>query len=148
MLDIQAAIGLHQFSRLDEFNNRRKELAVNYHRLLADIPEIMPLGSVPWQHRHAWHLYVVRLDVDALTIGRDDFLLALQQENIGTGLHFPAIHLQRYYRDKYGYAPGFLPNAEWNSERLFSLPLYPLLQEKDQAQVAEALKRVIARHKR
>ncbi len=148
MLDIQAAIGLHQFSRLDEFNNRRKELAVNYHRLLADIPEIMPLGSVPWQHRHAWHLYVVRLDVDALTIGRDDFLLALQQENIGTGLHFPAIHLQRYYRDKYGYAPGFLPNAEWNSERLFSLPLYPLLQEKDQAQVAKALKRVIARHKR
>lgn len=148
MLDLQAAIGIHQLARIQEFNQRRAELAENYHRLLAEIPEIRPLGQASYPHHHAWHLYVVRLEIEALTINRDQFLAALQDENIGTGLHFPAIHLQRFYREKYGYKPGALPNTEWNSERLFSLPLYPLLEEKDQEDVAEALKRIIKRHRR
>ena len=88
MLDLQAAIGIHQLARLQEFNQRRAELAENYHRLLAEIPEIRPLGQVPYPHHHAWHLYVVRLEIEALTIDRDQFLAALQDENIGTGLHF------------------------------------------------------------
>ena len=90
----------------------------------------------------------MRLEIEALTIDRDGFLAALQEENIGTGLHFPAIHLQRFYRGKYGYRPGVLPNTEWNSERLFSLPLYPLLGKKDQKDVAEALKKTIKRYRR
>ncbi len=148
MLDLEAAIGLHQFEQLEKFNTRRAGLARNYDRLLADIPEIRPLGIPLYPHRHAWHLYIVRLEIEALTIDRDRFLLALRDENIGTGLHFPAVHLQRFYREKYGYRPGVLPNAEWNSERLFSLPLYPLLEEKDQEDVAEALRKTIERYRR
>jgi len=148
MLDLEAAIGLHQFEQLKNFNSRRAELARNYDRLLTDIPEIRPLGIPSYPHKHAWHLYIVRLEIEALTIDRDRFLLALRDENIGTGLHFPAVHLQRFYREKYGYSPGMLPNAEWNSERLFSLPLYPLLEERDQEDVAKALRKTIEKYRR
>ena len=147
MLDIQAAIGIHQFAWLGKFNRIRRELAMNYNRLLSDIPEIMPLSNVPWPHLHAWHLYVVRLDIDSLKVDRDQFISALQQENIGIGLHFPAVHLQKYYREKYGFTRGQLPNAEWNSDRLFSIPLYPMLTAADQADVITALKKLITRFK-
>ena len=148
MLDIQAAIGIHQFAWLDKFNRMRRDLAINYHRFLENIPEIMPLGTVPWPHMHSWHLYIVRLDIDSLSVNRDEFIAAMQEENIGTGLHFPAVHLQKYYREKYGFKRGDLPNAEWNSERLFSLPLYPMLTSSDQADVIQALKTLIARFRK
>ncbi len=148
MLDIEAAIGIHQFEKLDEFNARRRELAENYSTLLSDIPEIMPLGKVPWPHEHAWHLYIVRLELERLTVNRDQFIAAMQEENIGIGLHFPAVHLQKYYREKYGFRPGDLPESEWNSERLFSIPLYPLLTEDDQKDVAAALSKLVKRFRR
>ncbi len=148
MLDIQAAIGIHQFKQLDTFNSRRKKLAENYKELLRDIPEVLPLGDVPYPHQHAWHLFVVRLNIEALTVGRDQFIHALREENIGTGLHFPAVHLLKFYRDNFGYRTGLLPNAEWNSERLFSLPLYPLLKKGDQSDVVEAIRTLIKRFKR
>lgn len=148
MMDIQAAIGLHQLEKLEKFNARRAQLASNYKRLLSDVSQIKPLGNVPYKHEHAWHLFVVRLEIEALTIDRDRFIQELQEENIGTGLHFPAVHLQKYYRERYGYRKGDLPNAEWNSERLFSLPLYPRLEEKDQADVVSAIKYVIKRYAR
>ena len=144
MLDLQAAIGLHQFAKLDSFNQRRKGLAENYFRLLEDIPEIMPLKPPEYEHTHAWHLFVVRADIEGLGVSRDEFIMRLQERNVGIGLHFPAVHLQKYYREKYGFSKGMLPNAEWNSERLFSLPLYPLLSQEDQEYVAAALKEVIS----
>ena len=148
MMDLQAAIGIHQLKKLDEFNGKRAVLASNYKKLLSDVPQIRPLGTVPYKHEHAWHLFVVRLEIEALTIDRDSFIQALQEENIGTGLHFPAVHLQKYYRERYDFRKGAFPNAEWNSERLFSLPLYPLLEEKDQADVVSAMKRIIKRYER
>ncbi len=148
MLDLQAAIGIHQFARLDEFNARRKALALNYLEMLQEIPEIMPLSLVEYPHVHAWHLFIVRLDTDAVTVSRDEFIAAMQQENIGIGLHFPAVHLQQYYREKYGYRPGILPESEWNSDRLFSIPLYPLITEDDQKDVINALKKLISKFRK
>ena len=148
MLDLQAALGIHQFKSLDEFNAKRSELASEYNRLLEDLPEIMPLKQVKWPHTHAWHLYIVRLDIDTLSISRDRFIAELQEENIGTGLHFPAVHLQKYYREKYGFRHGDFPEAEWNSERLFSLPLYPLMTSQDVIDVVNALARLIKRFKK
>jgi dTDP-4-amino-4,6-dideoxygalactose transaminase len=148
MLDIQAAIGLHQMAKLERFNARRKELAERYAALLRDVPEVAPLGFVRYPAVHAWHLYVVRLDLKAVRLSRAEFMMALQEENIGTGLHFPALHLARYYREKYGCQPGQLPNAEKAGESILSLPLYPLLREEDQDDVVAALKRVIARNRR
>jgi UDP-4-amino-4-deoxy-L-arabinose-oxoglutarate aminotransferase len=148
MLDLQAALGLRQMAKLERFNARRKQLAERYARLLADVPELRPLGPARYPAVHAWHLFVVRLDLAAVDLDRNEFMLALQEENIGTGLHFPALHLSKYYREKYGHTRGQLPHGEEAGDRILSLPLYPLLSEADQDDVVAALKRVIAVHRR
>jgi UDP-4-amino-4-deoxy-L-arabinose-oxoglutarate aminotransferase len=144
MLDLQAALGLRQLPKLARFNARRAELAARYDRLLAAVPEVRPLAPVDYPARHAHHLYVVRLDAARLAVSRDEFLVALARENIGTGLHFPAVHLKRYYRDRYGYTAADLPNAAALGASIFSLPLYPALSDQDVDDVVRALARVIA----
>ncbi len=148
MLDMEAALGLHQLQKLSRFNERRKALAENYMHLLHGLDWIMPLKPPSYAHVHAWHLFVVRLDVEQLKVDRDWFISELQDEGIGVGLHFPAVHLQRFYRERFGFREGDLPQAEWNSKRLFSLPLYPLLSENDQERVVNALKKVFNRHQK
>ena len=148
MMDLQAALGLHQMAKLDRFNARRKELAERYGRLLCDVPHVKPLGTPAYPHHHAWHLYIVRLELEALSIGRDDVMGQLQERNIGTGLHFPALHLASWYANKYGYRTGSLPRTEHAGERIFSLPLYPLMSDRDQDDVVAALRAVLTSHGR
>src|SRR5262249_10990322 len=93
MMDLQAALGVRQMEKVDRFNARRSELALRYDRLLRALPEVRPIGRVKYDAVHAWHLYVVRLDLSALSINRNEFMTALHEENVGTGLHFPALHL-------------------------------------------------------
>lgn len=148
MLDLQAALGLHQLPQLDRFNSIRRRLAERYHELLAAVPEVRPISQVNYPSFHAWHLFIVQLDTTAVALSREEFLAAMGEENIGLGLHFPAVHLQEYYRRKYEYGPGDLPHAEHAGARIFSLPLYPLLEEGDQDDVVAALERVVAAHRR
>jgi len=143
MMDIQAALGIHQFGKLDRFNRRREQLAERYARLLSDIPEVRPLGRVAYPAKHSWHLYIIRLDPRVSGLSRDEFIQALGEENIGTGLHFPPLHCSSYYREKYGYRPEDLPVAAEAGERILSLPLYPLLTEQDQDDVVAAIRRLI-----
>ena len=77
--------------------------------------------------------------------GCDEFMAELKKRNIGTGLHFRCTHLQKYYREKLGHQPGSLPNTEWNSDRICSLPLFPDMTERDQDDVIEAIKDVLAK---
>jgi dTDP-4-amino-4,6-dideoxygalactose transaminase len=148
MLDLQAALGIRQLGKLDRFNAKRLELAKNYERLIQRVPELKPLGRANYDSVHCWHLYVVRLDLGAVTIGRNEVMQELQAENIGVGLHFTALHMSSWYSKKYGYKPGSLPNSELAGNSIFSLPLYPLLTAADQDDVVEALARVIGRHRR
>lgn len=149
MMDIQAAIGIHQMAKVDGFIAKRRALAERYAKLLADVPEARPLGFVKYPAAHAWHLYVVQLDIDALDIPRAEFgRLMMQQENIGVGLHFMPIHLSTYYASRYGLKRGDLPNTERAGDRILSLPIYPALTEADQDDVVAALKRVAAAHRR
>jgi dTDP-4-amino-4,6-dideoxygalactose transaminase len=148
MLDLQAALGIHQLRKLDRFNEQRRELAECYDRLLVDVPEIRPLDRVTYSCQHAWHLYIVRLNTDVLTLDRDGFMAELARENIGTGLHFPPVHLLTYYREKYKISPGSLPHAEGAGERILSLPLYPRLTPEDQSDVVLAVQKVLAAHRR
>jgi len=147
MLDLQAALGIRQLERINDFIMRRKFLADRYNQLLADIPEVTPLVAVSYNHRHAWHLYIIKLDIDRLKISRDDFMSLLQENNIGTGLHYTPIHLHRYYANKYGYRKGDLVNSEYVGERILSLPLYPLMSDYDQDCVVAAIKRIINNNK-
>ncbi len=87
---------------------------------------------------------IVRLDIDRAGMTRDDFMVRLKERNIGTGLHFRATHLQRYYREELGTGRGQLPDTEWNSDRILSLPLFPDLREEDLDDVITAVKEVLA----
>src|SRR5262249_58165354 len=90
MMDIQAAIGIHQLAKLDGFIARRTRLARRYRESFQDVEGVRLLGSVPYAYKHAWHLLVVEVDAGSLDIGRDEFLDILKQRNIGAGVHFPA----------------------------------------------------------
>ena len=143
LTDIAAVLGRRQLARLDEFNRRRTELALYYRRRLAEVDEILPLKDPPYPMRHAWHLFIVRLDSDRAGLSRDTFMEGLKQKNIGTGLHFRAVHLQKYYREKMGCARGMLPATEWNSDRICSLPLFPDMHPEDVDDVVVAIKEVL-----
>ncbi|MDR2489331.1 MAG: UDP-4-amino-4-deoxy-L-arabinose aminotransferase [Desulfovibrio sp.] len=134
--DLHAALAVTQLARLPELNGRRKQLAERYLAGLKDSP-FLPLGLPEYPHEHAWHLFMIRVDEERCGIGRDALMERLKAVNIGTGLHFRAVHTQRYYRERY---PSLvLPNTEWNSMRLCTLPLFPDMAERDVDRVLDAL---------
>lgn len=144
LTDMAAALGLGQLSRLDEFIEKRSLLARRYHDLLADVDEILPLAVPSYPMRHAWHLFVVRLDTRKAAMDRDSFMVELKKRNIGTGIHFKAVHTQKYYRETLHLSEGHLPNTEWNSDRICSLPLFPDMTMEDVEDVVTAIKEVLA----
>lgn len=148
MMDIQAAIGIHQLRKLDTFIARRTEIAQFYNTAFRDIDEMKTPALVPYDHRHAWHLYTPLIRVEKLTIDRDRFMAELKKLNIGTGLHFKAVHHHPYYRQTLKIAPGELPNADYASDRILSLPLFPRMTMDDARDVVDAVKQVIVRNRR
>lgn len=144
MMDIQAALGIHQLARVEENLRIRERYWQMYDETFADIPEIItPSKHLPSESRHARHLYTILLNIDRLRITRNEFIDALKAENIGTGIHFTALHLHKYYRETFGYKPGDFPNAEWIGERTVSLPLSPKLTDGDVGDVIEAVCKVL-----
>ncbi|HWF52383.1 MAG TPA: DegT/DnrJ/EryC1/StrS aminotransferase family protein [Solirubrobacteraceae bacterium] len=141
MTDLQAAIGLHQLPRLDDWIDRRAELWDRYDVLLRDLPLDTPPPSAPGT-RHARHLYQVLLHPDA-PLTRDELLDALGRRQIGTGVHYRGVHLHPYYRDRYGLAPERFPVATAISERTLSLPLSPKISDSDQDDVVAALRELL-----
>jgi len=145
LTDIAAALGRTQLARLDEFIRKRERIARLYREKLQGMSEIIPLKDPPWPMRHAWNLFIVRLDINRVKIGRDEFMEALKRQNIGTGLHFRAVHLQKFYREHCGFERGMLPATEWNSDRIFSLPLFPDMKPEDVDDVVAAVKEVLSK---
>lgn len=141
--DIHAAIAVVQLSRLEEMNAKRTELVALYREKLQDSP--LEMLSVPeYPHLHANHLFMVRVDKNACGIDRDTFMEKLKQKEIGTGLHFRAAHTQKYYRERY---PSLsLPQSEWNSATLCSLPLFPDMSNKDVIRVVDAINEILSEH--
>ena len=125
MMDIQAAIGLHQLPKLDSFIQRRTVLATQYNAAFADLPELALPASAPYPQGHAWHLYTPLVRTELLIIDRDRFMAELKARNIGSGLHYKAIHHHAWYREHLPIADTELPNASYASERILSLPLFP-----------------------
>ncbi|PCQ35653.1 UDP-4-amino-4-deoxy-L-arabinose aminotransferase [Proteus mirabilis] len=141
--DIHAAIAVVQLSRLEEMNAKRAELVALYREKLQDSP--LEMLSVPeYPHLHANHLFMVRVDKNTCGIDRDTFMEKLKQKEIGTGLHFRAAHTQKYYRERY---PSLsLPQSEWNSATLCSLPLFPDMSNKDVIRVVDAINEILSEH--
>ncbi len=139
MMDIQAALGLHQLPALDGFIKRRTELALRYQKIFADWPQWTRPGTPAFAHRHAWHLYTPLINPAAAGMDRDAFMQGMKERNIGTGLHYRAVHLYPYYREHYGFKPGDFPNAESIGDRIVSLPLFPGLSDADQDRAIAAM---------
>ncbi|MGI4836710.1 MAG: UDP-4-amino-4-deoxy-L-arabinose aminotransferase [Janthinobacterium lividum] len=142
LADINAAIALVQLKRLDDINAQRARLAGAYQQRLADLPiESLQLPSYPQQH--AWHLYIVRVDPERCGIDREAFMKGLQEQGIGTGIHFIATHLHTWYRERFPDVK--LPATEWNSARLCSIPLFPDMTLDDVERVACAIETTLGR---
>jgi dTDP-4-amino-4,6-dideoxygalactose transaminase len=147
MTDVQAAIGIHQLKKLDGFIKTRARYAALYNEAFADVPEIETPRVHPGR-KHAWHLYVIRLALDRLTIDRAAFIEELRARNIGTSVHFIPVHLHPYYRDRFGYGRGDLKQAESLYDRIVSLPLYPGMTVEDVHEVIGAVQKVISINRR
>ncbi|TQM78997.1 dTDP-4-amino-4,6-dideoxygalactose transaminase [Saccharothrix saharensis] len=141
MTDVQASLGLHQLRKLDAFREVRARYAARYDEAIADLAALRPLARRGFG-THSHHLYVVALDLDLMTVTRDEFMIALREEGIGTGVHFRSMHLQPYYRDNLGMGPEELPVAADVSERILSLPLYPKMTGQDVEDVVRAVRKV------
>lgn len=130
MMDLQAAIGLPQLARVEANLVHRENIWARYDRAFADLPAFVPAPAAA-NTRHARHLYTLLLDLDRLRATRDEVQQALHKQRIGTGIHYKALHLHQYYRERFGARTGTLEHAEWISDRTISLPLGPKLTEGD-----------------
>lgn len=147
MPDIQAALGLTQLKRLPELQARRRTIVQTYQLALGKHSALqLPIerSSVT----HAWHLYTLRLNLEALRIDRAQFIEELRTRNIGTSVHFIPVHLHPFYRDKYGYRPQDFPVAFREYERLISLPLNTRLSNADVEDILSAVIDVVETHSR
>jgi dTDP-4-amino-4,6-dideoxygalactose transaminase len=95
-----------------------------------------------FEHVHSWHLFTPLINEDVTGMDRDEFMQAMKERNIGTGLHYRAVHLYPYYRDTFGFAPGDFPLAENVCERIVSLPLFPAMTDSDHDRVLDVMYRV------
>lgn len=138
MSDIQSGLGLRQLEKLEAIQRRRRQIVAAYHAAFASSPAL----ETPVERdgvEHAWHLYVLRIRPERLTIDRDQFVEEMKARKIGTSVHFIPIHFHSYYRNKYGWKAEDFPVAAGNYERSLSLPLNPVMTDGDVADVIEAV---------
>jgi len=139
--DLQSAVGIHQLHKLERFIRLRAELAAAYHRELSGRDDV-ELPSDRAGCRHAWHLYILRLNLDRLRIDRAEFINALRQKGIGTSVHFIPIPLHSYFA-RLPVASYFCPRALDLYPRIVSLPLYPALTDEQVHYIARSVREVL-----
>jgi dTDP-4-amino-4,6-dideoxygalactose transaminase len=147
LTDVAAALGVQQLRKADRFWELRQRCARLYNAGFEDVPEITVPYVAP-DVQHAWHLYVIQLNLEQLGTSRNAFIELLKQENIGTSVHFIPLHLHPYYRDTFGYRPEDFPNASSVFERIVSLPIYPKMTDGDIQRVIESVKILVRQHRR
>jgi dTDP-4-amino-4,6-dideoxygalactose transaminase len=145
--DLAAALGIQQLKRCDRLWQARRRIAGLYDVGFADLEEVI---TPPCDEglQHAWHLYVIQLDLDRLTINRGAVIDLLKREGIGTSVHFIPLHLHPFYRETFGYTPDMLPVASAAYERILSLPIFPGMADADVWDVIVAVHRVVRSHRR
>jgi perosamine synthetase len=147
LTDIAAALGLAQLKKCERFWKGRERYAALYHNGFRDLPEIICPQAAPYV-QHAWHLYVIQLDLDRLRIGRDEFIRQLQQAGVGCSVHFIPLHLHPYHRDMWGYRPEDLPVASMVFQRIVSLPLYSKMTEDEINRVIDTVHSLVQKNRR
>ena len=142
LTDLQAALGLSQLVKLERMQARRRQVVDTYNARFAGIPAL----EIPVEEPEAEssnHLYVLRLHLECLRIGRNQFIEELKARQIGTSVHYLPVHMQPYYRNKYGYRPEDCPVAADAFSRMLSLPLHPGLTDQDLDDVCAAVTGIV-----
>ncbi|MBX3441594.1 MAG: DegT/DnrJ/EryC1/StrS family aminotransferase [Planctomyces sp.] len=147
LTDLAAAIGLHQLEKSGQFHQRRAEIARAYDAAFADLPELKLPTTRP-EVGHAWHLYVIQVDVDRLTLNRNEFIQAINAAGVGTSVHYLPLHMHPLYRERLGYAPEQLPVAQSVFDRIISLPIYPTMTAEEIDYVAATIRQIVESHRR
>jgi dTDP-4-amino-4,6-dideoxygalactose transaminase len=138
MFDIQAALGLRQLDRLEEMQQKRLKIAAQYQAAFSKCDALDP-PFVPEYTTHCWHLYVLRIVPENLTIDRDQFIVELNNRNVGTSVHFIPVTNMSAYTSRYGFKPSDFPNTEKHYQRIISLPLYPTMTDEEVQYVIDAV---------
>ena len=145
--DIQCALGLSQLAKLPASVARRQAIARQYDEAFRRRPIVKPL-AVRSDVSHAYHLYVIRLELEALTTNRATVFRALRAERIGVNVHYLPVHLHPYYRNNFGTGRGMCPVAEAAYERILSLPMFPAMSDEDVSDVVAAVEKVVCHYRR
>jgi len=146
LTDIQAALGTSQLKKIDMFIDLRRKYVDMYNQAFKQVDEIV----TPYQDENgnsSWHLYIIQLKLDKITVSRKVIFEELQKQNIGVNVHYIPVHLQPYYQNL-GYEKGSCPNAEKLYEGIITLPLFPAMSEEDVTDVIDAVIRTIKRYKK
>jgi dTDP-4-amino-4,6-dideoxygalactose transaminase len=147
MTDVAAAMGLAQLRKVERMWKRRREIAACYTQAFSQFPEL-EVPTVRPDIKHAWQLYVLRLNVGRLNVSRNQFIEELKARSIGTSVHFIPLHLHPYYRETYGYQPQDFPVAYREYQRAISLPIYSRMSDQDVQDVVDAVVDVVGQFHR
>ncbi|HID57032.1 TPA: DegT/DnrJ/EryC1/StrS family aminotransferase [Candidatus Poribacteria bacterium] len=147
MSDIQAAMGLCQLRKIDEIQRRRREIADRYNDAFSDVEEIIT-PPLPEDGKHSWHLYIIRLNLEMLSIDRDEFIRRMAERGIECSVHFIPLHLHPFYRKRYGYKAGDFPKAEEAYRQVVTLPLFSGMGDEEVDLVIDCALDIIRRYRR
>ena len=142
MMDLQAAIGIHQLQRVEPYWERREEIWQHYDRVFANLPIGLPAPPEP-ETRHGYHLYTILIDEEKAGINRDAFLNAMTAHNIGVGVHYLSLPEHPFYQQRFGWKPDDYPNAMRIGRQTVSLPLSAKLTDEDVEDVIMAVKNIV-----
>ncbi|HET7536322.1 MAG TPA: DegT/DnrJ/EryC1/StrS family aminotransferase [Candidatus Didemnitutus sp.] len=142
MMDLQAAIGIHQLTSIEPYWKRREEIWAQYNKAFASLPIGLPADPEP-NSRHALHLYTIQVDEKRAGVTRDHFLTAMTAQNIGVGVHYQSVPEHPYYQQTFGWRPENWPVAMQVGRQIVSLPLSAKLTDQDVADVILAVRRII-----
>jgi dTDP-4-amino-4,6-dideoxygalactose transaminase len=145
MTDVAAAMGIHQLKKANVFQQRRKAIAEKYNDAFLDLPITTPFITNA-DDVHSWHLYVIQLNIDELSIGRDDFIKALAENGIGTSVHYIPLHMHPYWQDNYHLTESDFPKSTKAFYRIVSLPNYPKMTDDEIEKVINTVRKIALGH--
>jgi UDP-4-amino-4,6-dideoxy-N-acetyl-beta-L-altrosamine transaminase len=148
LTDFQCALGISQLKKIDKIIQRRRKIVKKYNYEFKDMPEIKIPEINPATSNPAWHIYIIQLNLEKLKVGRKEIFEALRAENIGVNVHYIPVHLQPYYQKRFGYRRGDFPKVENYYSRAITLPIFPMMSDKDIDDVIKAVKKVISYYRK
>ena len=145
LTDFQCALGLSQLKKLDRWINRRRSIAGYYHAAFLSSPAVEPLSEQENVY-HVYHLYVVKLLLESLSISRGDLFRALRKKGIGVNVHYIPVYRHPFYRSRFKLKKGLCPQAEKAYERIITLPIFPAMSDDEIKRVAETVSELIDKY--